>query len=274
VVLPYTSKLYRVVRFWLESASARVLLLLASAMKCCAEKLELGHFYPPNAQRNQAHEHPRSCGQRQPSYFVHRLTTVNAACASRCTVAHSISPVCIHAHMKQLAPNTATATHAAPQQARRAWLITAAALSIAALAGAAGYAAGAYREAVSGARRRVDSLRSQLANAGPHGALEYAVAGHSTPLLMVHGTGGGFDQGLLFAHALKQRGFAVMAPSRFGYLRSSFPQDAQAAAAQKAGFFEREIFPVTIAQKKGDPLARHHSTRLPSSRAWCGPTAR
>lgn len=57
------------------------------------------------------------------------------------------------------------------------------------------------------------------------GDLEYAEAGVGTPLLMVHGTGGGFDQGLFFARRFSQAGYRVIAPSRFGYLRSAFPQD-------------------------------------------------
>jgi 2-hydroxy-6-oxonona-2,4-dienedioate hydrolase len=61
------------------------------------------------------------------------------------------------------------------------------------------------------------------------GALEYAVAGHGPPLMMIHGTGGGFDQGLLFAHAMRESGFQIVAPSRFGYLRSGFPNDASPA---------------------------------------------
>src|SRR5437773_10684523 len=55
------------------------------------------------------------------------------------------------------------------------------------------------------------------------GQLEYAVAGSGPPFLMIHGTGGGFDQGLTFTEGL--RGFQVIAPSRFGYLRSHFPSD-------------------------------------------------
>jgi pimeloyl-ACP methyl ester carboxylesterase len=42
---------------------------------------------------------------------------------------------------------------------------------------------------------------------------------------MVHGTGGGFDQGLAFADPLVAAGWQVIAPSRFGYLRSDFPAD-------------------------------------------------
>lgn len=57
------------------------------------------------------------------------------------------------------------------------------------------------------------------------GPMEYAVAGSGPPLLMIHGTGGGFDQGLAFARRLSEAGWQVIAPSRFGYLRSSFPPE-------------------------------------------------
>ena len=32
--------------------------------------------------------------------------------------------------------------------------------------------------------------------------MEYAIAGTGPPVLMIHGTGGGFDQGLAFAEPL------------------------------------------------------------------------
>jgi pimeloyl-ACP methyl ester carboxylesterase len=57
------------------------------------------------------------------------------------------------------------------------------------------------------------------------GDLEFAEAGRGPPILMVHGTGGGFDQGLDFAQRLSAAGRRVIAPSRFGYLRSVFPDD-------------------------------------------------
>jgi pimeloyl-ACP methyl ester carboxylesterase len=58
------------------------------------------------------------------------------------------------------------------------------------------------------------------------GALEYTEVGQGPALLMLHGTGGGFDQALRFTRALSVRGFRIIAPSRFGYLRSDFPADA------------------------------------------------
>jgi 2-hydroxy-6-oxonona-2,4-dienedioate hydrolase len=57
------------------------------------------------------------------------------------------------------------------------------------------------------------------------GTLEYAITGQGPPLMMIHGTGGGFDQGLRFSSKLISYGHRVVAPSRFGYLRSSFPSN-------------------------------------------------
>jgi hypothetical protein len=47
---------------------------------------------------------------------------------------------------------------------------------------------------------------------------------------MIHGTGGGFHQGLRFADALVARGLRVIAPSHFGDLRRDFPADPSLAA--------------------------------------------
>jgi 2-hydroxy-6-oxonona-2,4-dienedioate hydrolase len=92
-----------------------------------------------------------------------------------------------------------------------------------ALAGG-GYATGAFREARIQAESRPFGQGSLIETRA--GALEYAVAGDGPPLMMIHGTGGGFDQGLLFGSGLRQRGFRIVAPSRFGYLGSAFPDDA------------------------------------------------
>jgi pimeloyl-ACP methyl ester carboxylesterase len=52
--------------------------------------------------------------------------------------------------------------------------------------------------------------------------------------LAVHGSGGGYDQGMAFAGALAQQGIRVIAMSRFGYLRTPMPADASAAAQADA----------------------------------------
>ncbi len=91
-----------------------------------------------------------------------------------------------------------------------------------------------YRHDLTAARERV-SGRSQVMQTA-WGPLEYAVAGDvgGPALLMIHGTGGGFDQGLRFADSLVARGLRVIAPSRFGYLRSDFPADHSLAAQADA----------------------------------------
>jgi pimeloyl-ACP methyl ester carboxylesterase len=84
---------------------------------------------------------------------------------------------------------------------------------------------GAYSATMTGAEARTER-RSIVIPTGA-GPLEYAVAGTGPErLMMSHGTGGGFDQGLLSAHGLRQAGFRIVAPSRFGYLESAFPDDA------------------------------------------------
>jgi pimeloyl-ACP methyl ester carboxylesterase len=93
----------------------------------------------------------------------------------------------------------------------------------AALAGG-GLVTSAYGRAMARARAAISPERSRVIESR-FGAMEYAEAGTGTPFLMVHGTGGGFDQGLMFADRLVKAGFRVIAPSRFGYLRTAFPDD-------------------------------------------------
>ncbi len=55
------------------------------------------------------------------------------------------------------------------------------------------------------------------------GPLEYVVLGAGEPVLIVHGAAGGYDQALDMTGPLAERGYQLIAPSRFGYLRSSIP---------------------------------------------------
>jgi pimeloyl-ACP methyl ester carboxylesterase len=66
------------------------------------------------------------------------------------------------------------------------------------------------------------------------GLIEYQEAGTGVPLLAVHGSGGGYDQGMAFAGALAHQGIRVIAMSRFGYLRTPMPADASPAAQADA----------------------------------------
>jgi pimeloyl-ACP methyl ester carboxylesterase len=66
------------------------------------------------------------------------------------------------------------------------------------------------------------------------GPIEYATEGEGPPVLVVHGAGGGFDQGLELGRATARAGFRIIAVSRFGYLRTPVPNDASAAAQADA----------------------------------------
>ena len=98
----------------------------------------------------------------------------------------------------------------------------------------AGAAAGIYlkyRGDIAEIRARLES-GSQLVQTSA-GLVEYAEAGEGIPLLLIHGAGGGFDQGLMIAREFGE-GLRIIAPSRFGYLRTPAPLDASPAAQADA----------------------------------------
>jgi pimeloyl-ACP methyl ester carboxylesterase len=89
-----------------------------------------------------------------------------------------------------------------------------------------------YRREIREQRRRVaGGSRVARTRCGP---IEYAIAGSGPPVLLVHGAGGGYDQGLLLGASLAARGFQIIAMSRFGYLRTSLPLDASPQAQADA----------------------------------------
>jgi pimeloyl-ACP methyl ester carboxylesterase len=89
-----------------------------------------------------------------------------------------------------------------------------------------------YQRDIRRARERV-STGSRMVNT-PCGPIEYAVEGEGPPVLVVHGAGGGYDQGLDIARATIGGYFRLIAMSRFGYLRTPLPTDASAAAQADA----------------------------------------
>jgi hypothetical protein len=87
--------------------------------------------------------------------------------------------------------------------------------------------------------RAIISARARAAEGGvvletKCGPIQYQEAGTGVPLLVVHGSGGGHDQGMAFAGTLARQGVRVIAMSRFGYLGTPMPADASAAAQADA----------------------------------------
>lgn len=60
----------------------------------------------------------------------------------------------------------------------------------------------------------------------PHGNIEFTQGGSGPPVLVVHGSGGGYDQAELLVRAVLDDDVHWIAPSRFGYLRSTFHEGA------------------------------------------------
>ena len=94
------------------------------------------------------------------------------------------------------------------------------------IAGVAVY--GAYRRDLH--RARASSLAGSRMLDTARGPIEYATLGEGLPVLVLHGTSGGWDQGLFSARGLAAYGFKLIAPSRFGYLRTPLPANASAEA--------------------------------------------
>lgn len=95
------------------------------------------------------------------------------------------------------------------------------------------------------------------------GPIEIEQAGEGTPLLMVHGSGGGHDQGMAWARPLVQQGVRVIAMSRFGYLRTPRPADASPEAQADAHVCVLDALGITRAAVMGvstDPT--RHTGRL------------
>ncbi|HEY9217163.1 MAG TPA: alpha/beta fold hydrolase [Phenylobacterium sp.] len=81
-----------------------------------------------------------------------------------------------------------------------------------------------YHRDIRAAEARLEGRSTVLT--GPYGTVEYASQGEGPAVLAIHGSGGGFDQGLDMMGPLAAHGYRLIAPSRFGYLRSTRPIDA------------------------------------------------
>ncbi len=85
-----------------------------------------------------------------------------------------------------------------------------------------------YHREMRTARDRL-SANSEILNTNL-GEIEYSVTGEGMPVLLLHGAGGGYDQGLWLGKISLGDGYRFISVSRFGYLRSSIPEDASTKA--------------------------------------------
>jgi 2-hydroxy-6-oxonona-2,4-dienedioate hydrolase len=88
-----------------------------------------------------------------------------------------------------------------------------------------------YRHDMALARERV--LAGSQIMETDCGPIEYASVGEGYPVLVIHGAGGGYDQGLLLSQFVSED-VRLIAPSRFGYLRTPLPSNASPAAQADA----------------------------------------
>jgi len=130
----------------------------------------------------------------------------------------------------------------------------------------------AFRTTLKADRERVQG-RATIA-ASPWGQIEYLEGGgaEGPRVLLVHGAGGGYDQGELMAEVLLHEGFRWIAPSRFGYLGSDLPQggtpDDQAQAyawlLDELGIDQVAVIALSAGGPSGLLLALLHPERVTS----------
>lgn len=82
----------------------------------------------------------------------------------------------------------------------------------------------AYFWDISRAYERIHGKSTVISS--PYGDIEFTQGGSGPDVLVIHGSGGGYDQGELLAQAVSGDKFHWITPSRFGYLGSTFHENA------------------------------------------------
>ncbi len=121
-----------------------------------------------------------------------------------------------------------------------------------------------FRQVIAADEQRIAN-GSHLSNTAC-GMLEYGEQGTGEPVLVLHGAGGGYDQGLIAAAQLGE-GYRVIAPSRFGYLNTPIPADASVSAQADAYVCLLDQLGIdrvsVIAVSAGGPSALQFALRYP-----------
>lgn len=152
--------------------------------------------------------------------------------------------------------------------------------ALSAIAVGMGWVSARYRRDMRHARARV--ARGGRVVQTPCGAVEYAEAGDGPALLVIHGAGGGYDQGLTVAGAFASD-HRVIAPSRFGYLGTPAPEHPSLALQAEAhrclldilGVQEAAVMGISAGAPSAIEFALRHPERCTRLillvPAWAGP---
>jgi 2-hydroxy-6-oxonona-2,4-dienedioate hydrolase len=130
--------------------------------------------------------------------------------------------------------------------------------------------AGSYMLDMRRAYGRIQGTSTVISS--PWGKIEFTQGGSGLPVVVIHGGGGGFDQGELLVQAVLGDGFRWIAPSRFGYLGSDLPEAATWDAQADAFAFLLDHLGIqqaaVVALSQGGPsallLALRHPERVTS----------
>lgn len=110
----------------------------------------------------------------------------------------------------------------------RRWLVT----GLASVAIAASVVLSVYTADMNRITERLASGSYLVATR--HGQIEFISWGDGPAVLVVHGAGGGYDQGRLLPMRFGRDGYRWISLSRFGYLRSALPEDGSTVAQAEA----------------------------------------
>ncbi|MFD1687019.1 alpha/beta fold hydrolase [Halobellus litoreus] len=100
-----------------------------------------------------------------------------------------------------------------------------------------------------------------------HGAIEVSRRGSGSPVLVLHGAPGGYDQALAFGEAMVDDGVELIAPSRPGYLRT--PLDGAATPSDQAALLDALLDKLEVEEalviglSAGGPSALHLASEYP-----------
>jgi pimeloyl-ACP methyl ester carboxylesterase len=126
-----------------------------------------------------------------------------------------------------------------------------------------------YLRDIRAARKRIDSLGGRMIETccGP---IECAIIGKGSPVLVVHGAFGGFDQGLWLARTFNVPNFQFICVSRFGYLSSpvllgadlNLQADIFACLLDSLGIRQAAVFGVSAGSTAAIRFVARHPDRV------------